>query len=398
MRNLAVLILLLLAASAEATVRCAGTATRYLTVQSGQRFSLSFNAIPGARNYLVTRSAGWLSNPADIWDVFGDLVTTEIRSDSPSLAVEDELYNTEPALSRSVYYIVSATNPLDAAYVPCAQDFFVTVAPDAVLSLDTVRAVLPVAGSLAGLNGSRYETRLTLQNDWSVPIAGRVVFHPTGKSGAPDDPSLRYELQPGEVKNWDDVVQAMGASGLGSIDIVPEQQSFLFRPLPNVRAQVISVAAGGGEYGTDIPLISTLSPFHGSIWNGVAPSIRVDDAGGRKRLSLGVRTLGDSTSVVLILRAPDQTTRDTYAVILPPDYHEQRPIAAWFKTPPQPGDRIQISVGRRSDQLNGGAIVYIAETDNVTNDVALLIPRQPDNQLLSPIVQCGTSGCNFLMP
>lgn len=123
---------------------------------------------------------------------------------------------------------------------------------------------------------------MTLQNPWAAAISGRIVFHPTGRSASPDDPGIRYTVEQDGIRAWDDVVAAMGAAGLGSIDIDPDQTEYGNYPLPDVRA------------------------------------------------------------------------------------------------PP------------------GGAIVYLAETDNVTNDVSLIIPQQHDTALEQPIVQCGDF-CNVMV-
>ena len=55
-----------------------------------------------------------------------------------------------------------------------------------------VAAVAPVVGSLAGAFGSFFRTDVQIVNPGSGLITGKLVYHPAGRTAAPDDPSVNY--------------------------------------------------------------------------------------------------------------------------------------------------------------------------------------------------------------
>lgn len=70
----------------------------------------------------------------------------------------------------------------------------------------------------------------------------------------------------------------------------------------------------------------------------------------------------------------------------------------WFGALAQKNDRLLIGASHRSAALlPGGVILYLAETDNVTNDVSLVIPEQHLSALSQPVVQCAIR-CILLVP
>src|SRR5262249_36856741 len=83
-----------------------------------------------------------------------------------------------------------------------------------------LEAVLPAAGSLAGGFGSFFRTAVQIFNADQRPMSGKFVFHPAGHSASAADPSLTFNLNSAEVKKYDDAVDAMGQSGLGTLDLV----------------------------------------------------------------------------------------------------------------------------------------------------------------------------------
>lgn len=398
MRKIVILLILLLAATAEATVRCPATTIRSIDVASGQSFTLPVAQVPGALDYEVRRAVEWTMNPNETWNIGGPVPTNRRRSDTGVPEIRERLYNTTPGFPYSIYYVVTATNEYDNTFQPCAQDFLVNVSSDPLLSRDASRAVVPAVGSLKGANNSTYRTRLTLQNPWSGAISGRVVFHPSGQAGSAGDPFLPYSIDSKAVTSWDDVVAAMSATGLGSLDIVPDRDSFGNYPMPEVRAQVVSLSPGGGSFGTDVPAIEIDSPQYGAVWTDSSPpSFVIDDQNGAKRLAIGVRTLADSVDLAIYVLSQDGTIRNLGTHSYPADYHEQRPVSGWLDAASlQPNDRVAFFANRHSAPgLSGGVIVYLSETDNVTNDVTAVIPEQNDHVLRQPIVQC-SFGCNLL--
>jgi len=71
-------------------------------------------------------------------------------------------------------------------------------------------------------------------------------------------------------------------------------------------------------------------------------------------------------------------------------------VSNWFDVAVQQSDRVTFFATRHSAPgVVGGVIVYLSETDNVTNDVSVVIPEQNDHVLRQPIVQC-SFGCRLL--
>src|ERR1043166_2743476 len=96
----------------------------------------------------------------------------------------------------------------------------------------TERAVIPIVGSIRAADGSQFRTSLRLSVlpfDDGKTISGRIIFHPQGQPISDNNPSLTYSLtgHPRLVQEvfWDDVVAAMGQSGIGTMDIVPDAAS-----------------------------------------------------------------------------------------------------------------------------------------------------------------------------
>src|SRR5262245_61925366 len=86
------------------------------------------------------------------------------------------------------------------------------------------KGIIPLVGSTAGLNGASFKTSLRIE---AISDAyGKIVFHPLGQVARDDDPSIPYSF-PHVVSpitdyiQFDDIVAAMGQSGLGSLDIIP---------------------------------------------------------------------------------------------------------------------------------------------------------------------------------
>ena len=87
-------------------------------------------------------------------------------------------------------------------------------APQASLS-----AIIPVVGSTAGSFGSNFKTSVQVFNPSSSAAAGKLIFHKANNQGSSNDPSLSFNLAPGEMLAMTDVVAAMVQSGLGSMDV-----------------------------------------------------------------------------------------------------------------------------------------------------------------------------------
>src|SRR5688500_16712540 len=90
----------------------------------------------------------------------------------------------------------------------------------AVQAEDRLAGVLPVVGSTAGALGASFKTGLQLTNPTGAVIEGVLIFRPQGTQSSASDPRLAFELGPRATRSYEDVVAEMGASGLGSLEVI----------------------------------------------------------------------------------------------------------------------------------------------------------------------------------
>jgi hypothetical protein len=221
-----------------------------------------------------------------------------------------------------------------------------------------VTAVVPVVGSAQGV-GSFFRTEIQAVNPGNQLMSGKYVFHPAGRSALPTDPSLNYQYGSGAVF-IPDIVGAMGASGLGSLDIIPERGV-----APQLLVRVFSDAGAAGTAGfisESVPIDDAINaaglPEAGSL---VAPNDLTNF-----RMNVGIRTL-EAGATVTVANFQGSTTR-TY----PPNFFEQSTLAAFIGQTPSPNFVYFVRV------TSGSAIVYTTTTDNRTGDTAMQILRRPD--------------------
>ncbi|HEX6177542.1 MAG TPA: hypothetical protein VF057_04235, partial [Thermoanaerobaculia bacterium] len=102
----------------------------------------------------------------------------------------------------------------------CSTSIETTLKVDAQFRALTRKAILPVVASTPGVNNGRFRTSLTLRG---TNLRGRIVFHPAGRPASDSDPSIPYKLDQLAQVKYDDIVGAIGGSGVGSIDIIPDE-------------------------------------------------------------------------------------------------------------------------------------------------------------------------------
>jgi hypothetical protein len=218
---------------------------------------------------------------------------------------------------------------------------------------EVVAGYIPVAGAVLGNFGSFFRTSVQLLNPGPTPSSGRLVFHPAGVSGQPSDPSLDWSLAPGQVVSFPDVVESLGVSGLGSIDVLVDEG----QPIPIVITRVFNDAGAAGTSGfTEQFFIPPDIPAQGSGFL-VGPS----DVS-RFRFNIGIRTLDAPVSLTA-------TVRDSNGNVLHTITHSYD-ANVFVQT--SSTDFLGFSLG--NDQsieitfTGGGLIVYGATVDNITND------------------------------
>lgn len=238
----------------------------------------------------------------------------------------------------------------------CTEDLEITLEPDAAFRALTRRAVIPAAGSTAGANGAKFKTSLRLIST-AGNQRGRIVFHPAGRNGAAADPSIRYEFSSvGELRFFDDVVAEMGATGIGSLDIIPDDDSDAI--LPRIEARLFNDT----DLGTFGSLAAVVYPY--DFLRPAALVIDVPDA--RFRVNLGIRTFTAASGQALIYGSNGRL-RAIKELSFPAEYMTLTTPIALLGTDLLPGESVTIGLG-------GAAVPFYTVTENRTNDATLIVP------------------------
>lgn len=256
----------------------------------------------------------------------------------------------------AVHYRITAFNSVNPGFLPCTSTDQVTILADPVLRTTFRRAMVPVVGSVDGANGSHFRTSMTLLNSYfSETLRGRLIFHPAGVAGDASDRSLTYSLPPGTQLHLDDLVTQFGASGLGSLDVVPDDDSPAWVPVADV--QIRNVAADGASYGMSVPLVRAADFYPAEV---VTLNL---SSNSRTRTNVGVRTLdhGGKISIDVIEGRNSRSTERQ----LPGRYFAQMTIDELVGFHVEPPAVVRIS--------GVSTLIYGTETDNSTNDSRMRI-------------------------
>jgi virginiamycin B lyase len=221
--------------------------------------------------------------------------------------------------------------------------------------------ILPVVGSTPGANGTFFRTSVQLHNAGSAPIAGRIVFHPSGSSGTPSDPSLFYSLAPGQTQTYADLLPAMGLSGVGSADIEVTSGS-----APVAMVRVFNDAGPSGTTGFTEELMRQEDTL-GAERSGV---LLIPSDLAAFRFNIGVRTLDADASMTFTVREASGAIVATVPRSFPAIYHIQQGASELLEGSILPaGGSVTVAVE------SGNAILYGATVDNTTGDPSLQIAR-----------------------
>jgi hypothetical protein len=229
---------------------------------------------------------------------------------------------------------------------------------------EEVQGVIAVAGSLRGGFGSNFKTTVSLFNPSSAGfLYGRVVFRPQGTTVG-EFASMPYSLAPGEMSTFPDIVEAMGQSGIGSLDLVVKEDD----ATPIVTSRVYNDAGTSGTAGLSQDLIGcdeTLKGMARVLRRGTIGYLITPMEPSRTRLNIGVRTLDLGARIEVTLRNWRGETLRSVIKSYHPNLFEQVDAATFLGRPIEGNETIEIHV------TLGSAIVYGATTDNVTNDPAV---------------------------
>jgi hypothetical protein len=342
MRPIALLILLLLAPALLA----APCDLNVRAVPADGPTSLEWDRYIGALSYLVTESPD-------------DFVTTK-SYDVP--ATTFKIPHRVSELTKFSYRVEARFEPDQVLDGACRGAIELALKPDAEFRRMTRKVIVPIVGSVVGATGAKFRTSLRITSNVGQQ-RGRIVFHPAGQ-GSDSDPSIRYAFD--HIKQtlaWDDIVEAIGTTGLGSLDITPDDDS---EPLaPTVLARHYTDASTG-TFGSFEPAVL---PF-----DFVTPSsFTIDAPDPRFRLNVGFRTLSAVTVQVLAFDATGHV-KSLQTFPFPGDYFTLVP-ASQLAGPLAPGETFTLS-------FSGSVIPFYTLTENGTNDPAVVIPRPTSSRFI----------------
>jgi hypothetical protein len=207
--------------------------------------------------------------------------------------------------------------------------------------------ILPGAGSTAGQGDAQFRTELQLTNPTDGSMGGWLVFRPGVIA-------RRYEIAPRATLSYADIVAELGASGLGSIDLLADGA---------VVPIVVARAYDDQPEGTTGVVVPVVRPGQLLTHEGGGTLIVPRDLA-RYRFNIGIRTV-DEARINIILRGAGGTEKHRRTISWPANHFEQQTGAAFAGMALSANDSIEIEV------VSGSLSVYGTTVDNATNDSSL---------------------------
>jgi hypothetical protein len=366
----------LLASTAVASAQCSLQLSDHgvLRLQSGEQRHVTWNTVPGATSYFVEDVRQSLGDPASPDFAFGAPYSEAHDGESPNLTSyligHTVLYKTTFRLR------VTALNRGNASFQPCSDEVTYVVDADADLASIAARRILPLAGKANAANGGAYSTALIVAGTGlgcthqqpcnPAPTdklyQGQIVFRPLGQPASDTDPSMPYAINGDETLTFDDVMSTLGATGLGTIEVIPkpgyptpQADALVDSRLPNGQHSTVRI---GSAWGRDY-----LNSF-GTVTAGIR---NADDT----RLAIGVRTYSLITRLAIDRLAASGETIDSQQVYANGGTTTLYPVQSLFPGI-QAGDRLVIHFsGLNFDsglvQPGGAVVVFLTETSNGLN-------------------------------
>lgn len=257
-------------------VQTAGSTCGTITLQPS---SLTGGVQGSAYESSLTASGG--TSPYEFTLVSGNL--------PPGVQLDDsgEVHGT-PTATGTFSFSVKATDA-SASHCSGTQAYSLTISGDSPAGQSVV---VGGVGSLAGANGAHFKTQIQLTNPGLTAIAGKIVYHAGGAPGSANDPSIPYTLASWQTINFDDVLAAMGLSGLGTADIVPTSG-----PAPAAVVKIFNDDGANGTAGFTEPTFRAQDALQtGDKAVLILPADPVNF-----RFNLGVRTLANGISATFTI-------------------------------------------------------------------------------------------------
>lgn len=231
---------------------------------------------------------------------------------------------------------------------------------------ESIVRVLPAAGSTPGIGGAFFRTGVQLSNPSALAMVGRFVYHRAGVPGTSADPSLDFAVDAHATIDFDDLVQEMGQSGLGSIDVIVPVTS----EVPVILARVYNDAGVDGTSGFTEDAIDPSGSFENRVVFAGATGILVAPPDAAQfRFNIGIRSLVSGATITFRVRDANgalvRTVTHTYA----PTFYVQQSAETLLGGPIAANDQIEVNVS------SGSAIIYGATVDNTTLDSSIQFVR-----------------------
>ena len=358
-------------AHAECTLQLSDSGV--VRMQSGEERTLTWNSVPGASSYLVEELIEGLGDPAAPDFAFGAPYTESRNGEGKGLT--SVLVRHSVLYKLRIRYIVTALNRDDAGFQPCKDDVLYVIDADQELALHASKRIVPIAGKMHGANGSDYTTALIVtgaglgspsDDPANKLYQGKIYFRPLGQAASTDDPSVPYALDGDETVVFDDIMQTLGANGIGSIEVVPR----VGFPTPQVDAIIDNQLPGGKKTGVRIPAVWGRDQTE--TRDGVTVGIR---NASDNRLAAGVRSLGAGGRIFFEHLSADGTRLETAERFIDGDMTVLYNFSDLFTAPLHQGDRVTFSyLGFDFRGPNGpfpkskGAVLFLTETGNDLNN------------------------------
>ena len=226
-------------------------------LQSWEERHLTWNAVPGASSYYVEDIVEGLNEPGPPDFTFGGPYTESRNFEGRGITS----YDFSHVVLWKIHFRVRVTalNRENPAFQPCSDDVVYVVEPDNQLASIAASRYIPVAGKTPGANGAYFSTSLIIMatgrtgnpDDPNVAkiYQGRIWFRAAGTAASTSDPSIPYAVDGNETLVIDDVMAQLGATGVGTLEIVP-RTGF---PTPHVDAIIENHLGNGQKIGVRVP-------------------------------------------------------------------------------------------------------------------------------------------------
>jgi len=311
------------------------------------------------------------------WNAGGDLTTASL---SPTIAVQKgDLLGIAPAttgdcgnaigwapgLGTLVSFDSDVTTNVGVSAASVSSGFTLSLFASGSGSGETFAGILTGAGSLQGGAGSNIKTGLQFTNPGFSTITGRLVFHPAGPSAGPNDPSFGFSLDPGRTGSTDDAVAAMGLSGLFTVDIFVANGD-------DTPLAIACVYNDGGDAGTAGFTEEVIDPAQVSGGEGVSVTgvlLGPPDVS-KYRYNIGIRTIGGPVGVFITVRDHRGDVVHTFSDTYPANSYTQKSSHDFLG-----GFDLDVDESIEITFSGGGAIIYGAMADNISNDPSVQFMR-----------------------